>query len=117
MAESFFLTYPPENPIFNLFGMPYDIFYIVSMLAFAWPSFATSAKRFHDLNMTAWWNVVFVPVYFWTPDFLNLGIYPVTFLIFFVLVQLAALVLALIQLFRPGITGPNKYGVDPLENT
>ncbi len=66
---------------------------IMFMLWILWPSIAVQAKRWHDINKSAWWVLInFVPI--------------------------AGPIWALIQNgFIPGSRGPNRFGPDPLEIT
>ncbi len=82
--------------------MKYELITLLTTLILTWPWFATSIKRFHDINMSGWWNVVFVPGFFWFPDMLTLNKYPLMFLVAFGLLQFVALILGLLQLFKPG---------------
>ena len=68
-----------------------EILEVIFALVFIWPVLAIQAKRWHDIDRSAWWILIsFVPI-----------IGPVvTFYRTFVL---------------SGTDGPNRYGEDPLE--
>jgi uncharacterized membrane protein YhaH (DUF805 family) len=64
---------------------------IVFMVAFLlWPSLAVQAKRWHDINKSAWF-------------------------ILFNLIPFGVVVTFLVNALLPGTNGPNRFGDDPLE--
>ena len=64
---------------------------VVFMLAFLfWPSLAVQAKRWHDINKSAWF-------------------------ILFNLIPFGVIVTFLVNALLPGTNGPNRFGDDPLE--
>jgi len=104
-----------------------------------WPSFAVSAKRFHDRGMSGWWPlwlmlisiglvivmIVGLVMSGFDVEALAAGIAPDMNelngggLAVFLISLLALLGVGLFQLivlgFLPGQKGPNKYGPDPLQ--
>ena len=60
-------------------------------LLLIWPSFCLNAKRFHDLNMSAWWCL--------------LGLIP----------YLGILILLILLGFVEGSYGKNRFGNNPLD--
>lgn len=103
-----------------------------------WPTFAVSAKRFHDRGMSGWWPlwlflasfallIAFVVGLILSgldpntlapgemPDFAQLNGTGVAVM---AITGLVAIALALFQIivlaFLPGQVGPNRYGPDPL---
>ena len=103
-----------------------------------WPSFAVSAKRFHDRGMSGWWPlwlfligiglvIVMVVGLFMTgldmeglaagyePDFTNANPAGIGLLALSLLALIGLGIFQLVVLgFLPGQTGPNRYGPDPL---
>jgi uncharacterized membrane protein YhaH (DUF805 family) len=63
---------------------------IVMVAFFLWPSLAVQAKRWHDINKSAWF-------------------------ILFNLIPLGAVVTFFVNALLPGTNGPNRFGDDPLE--
>ena len=64
---------------------------VVFMAAFLlWPSLAVQAKRWHDINKSAWF-------------------------ILFNLIPFGVIVTFLVNALLPGTNGPNRFGDDPLE--
>lgn len=110
----------PDAPTFKIGGSEYTHLTFALSLLLLWPSFATSIRRFHDLNMTGWWAALSAPMYFWSPPSLN----PARILespgseqaiaAGWILASAAAVVLGLAQLFVPGRRGDNRFGPDPL---
>ncbi|HWX61459.1 DUF805 domain-containing protein [Bradyrhizobium sp.] len=89
-------------------------FYAIGMPLFLWIYLATSIKRLHDRNKSAWWMIPFfvIPGLFDQFDDRLPNSYPVLAL------SLAAATLwlwGLVEMgFLKGTTGPNRYGADPL---
>ncbi len=103
-----------------------------------WPSFAVSAKRFHDRGMSGWWPLWLFLIFIVLMIALGVGLFmsgidpnalaagelpdPATLsgdgLTVMGLSGAALLALVLFQLvvlgFLPGQVGPNRYGADPL---
>jgi uncharacterized membrane protein YhaH (DUF805 family) len=89
-------------------------FYAIGTPLFLWVYLATSIKRLHDRNKSAWWMIPFfvIPGLFDQFDDRLPNSYPVLAL------SLAASTLWLWGLVEmcvvKGTTGPNRYGADPL---
>jgi len=89
-------------------------FYAIGTPLFLWVYFATSIKRLHDRNKSAWWMIPFfiIPGLFDQFDDRLPDSYP------FLALGLAATTLWLwgvIEMcFLKGTTGPNRYGADPV---
>jgi len=96
-------------------GTSYGYISLALTLILAWPWFATSVRRFHDINMSGWWNVFYLPMYLWVPDFLHLDGYPLAITAAWGISVAISFVLSLMQLFRPGTFGANRFGIDPLD--
>jgi uncharacterized membrane protein YhaH (DUF805 family) len=63
---------------------------LVGMLALVWPSLAVQAKRWHDIDKSAWWILVgFIPI-------------------------IGAIWTLVANGFLRGTAGPNRFGTDPL---
>lgn len=63
---------------------------LVAMLLLTWPSLAVQAKRWHDLDKSAWWILVgFIPI-------------------------IGAIWTLVANGFLRGTQGPNRFGDDPL---
>jgi uncharacterized membrane protein YhaH (DUF805 family) len=119
LAMTYLIQYLEKSLIdlapIDFLGTNYNLGSSILLLLLAWPWFATSIKRFHDLKMSGWWSIFFVPGYFWFPDILALDSYSSIFLSAWGLSLAVSFILGLMQLFTPGTRGENKYGPDPLE--
>lgn len=76
------------------------------------PSLSLMARRFHDMNLSAWFILPFLLISAFIQTQVNSGLEPGT------LTRAAAIVQLLIQItlcFFAGTPGPNKYGPDPKE--
>lgn len=80
-----------------------------------WPSFAVGARRFHDMNVTGWWVLTFLPFYLWYPKAQALVGQSIYLIVPVLIVLALGGLLGLAQLCVPGTIGENKYGPDPLE--
>jgi uncharacterized membrane protein YhaH (DUF805 family) len=98
-----------------LANLPIVLFQVTGSILILWIFFATSIKRLHDRDKSAWWMIPFflLPGYYdkvaeWFPDVFVLQ----------VLIGLGAFVLCIwgmIELFfLRGSRGPNRFGADPL---
>lgn len=80
-----------------------------------WPVTVLSIKRFHDVKMSGWWVIAFIPSYFLYSepvDYLkDLG--PILYLGTFYVILLV--VLSFIQVAIRGTAGENRHGADPLD--
>jgi uncharacterized membrane protein YhaH (DUF805 family) len=107
------------NPAFYrtlaLAKLPIVLFQVIGSMLILWIFFATSIKRLHDRDKSAWWMIPFflLPAYYdqiaeWFPDVFVVQ----------VLVSLGAFVLCIwgmIELFfLRGSRGTNRFGADPL---
>ncbi len=106
-----------DKPALSFGATQYGYVSLVVMLLLVWPWLATSIRRFHDMNMTGWWNVFFVPGYFWFPEITKLDAYPTIFLVGWGTSFVVAVILGLMQLFKSGTLGENKFGRDPLDRS
>ncbi|MFZ5619114.1 MAG: DUF805 domain-containing protein [Pseudomonadota bacterium] len=102
---------------FTFLGTVYTPFIAALTVLVAWPSFATSIRRFHDLNMTGWWAALMLALY-WTPDFA--GFFQMSntekaAIVAWVVCASIGGLLALAQLFVRGTIGQNRFGPDPTE--
>jgi uncharacterized membrane protein YhaH (DUF805 family) len=65
---------------------------LVAMLLLIWPSLAVQAKRWHDIDKSAWWILVgFIPI-------------------------IGGIWALVANGFLRGTQGPNRFGTDPLTN-
>jgi uncharacterized membrane protein YhaH (DUF805 family) len=83
-------------------------------LAYYWISVALSAKRFHDLNMSAWYTWLLLPGLIFglvaqTPNAVG-GMYPAIVVIYAV----TSLWMIVTLGFFKGTRGSNTYGPDPV---
>jgi len=101
---------------FEILGIEYGYVSLTALILFIWPWLVTSIKRFHDIDMSGWWNVFYVPGFIWFPDPLSGVKYPMPLVFIWWISFAVSLVLGLMQLFKAGRFGPNKYGPDPLEH-
>ena len=65
---------------------------LVAMLLLIWPSLAVQAKRWHDIDKSAWWILV--------------GLIPI----------IGGIWALVANGFLRGTAGPNRFGADPLAN-
>jgi uncharacterized membrane protein YhaH (DUF805 family) len=97
-----------------------------------WPSIVLSIKRFHDIEMSGWWTISWLPGYFpdlqrWFPQLEGIFDFSHFFqqamagdpifigaLAALIIYGLLVFFLTVLQLFKPGTIGDNKYGTDPL---
>ncbi len=99
-------------------GQVYSPISAVVTALVAWPSIATSIRRFHDLNMTGWWAALMIPLY-WLPDFtayFNKSLVEQAVIIGWAICAFVCVLLGLAQLFVRGTIGPNRFGHDPIES-
>jgi uncharacterized membrane protein YhaH (DUF805 family) len=108
-------------PSVRVFGDPYGYLSLATEITLAWPTVVISIKRFHDINLSGWWLLTFVPFYLWYPDSQSFVVsrmadnYAVIVLLVFLgLITLYGAYLSLLQLFKAGTSGENQYGPDPL---
>jgi uncharacterized membrane protein YhaH (DUF805 family) len=102
---------------FKFLGTMYTPSVAALSVVLAWPSLATSIRRFHDLNMTGWWAVLMLGWY-WTPDFARFFQMPAgekAATVVWAIAMALGLLLSLAQLFVRGTYGPNRFGPDPTE--
>jgi uncharacterized membrane protein YhaH (DUF805 family) len=110
---SAFETVRSSNPVSADYLIPLS-FYAIGTPLFLWVYFATSIKRLHDRNKSAWWMIPFfvIPGLFDQFDDRLPDSYP------FLALGLAATTLWLwgvVEMcFLKGTAGPNRYGADPL---
>lgn len=105
------------NTNFALLGVEYTPASFALTLLVLWPSFATAIRRFHDLNMTGWWALLFIPVYLWMPDMSALFQGPAVSIAtdaIWIGSLIGTIVIAIMQLFTRGTRGENRFGSDPL---
>ena len=103
----------------------------IATFATLWPQIAITAKRFHDRNMSGWWQILFnIAIFGGT---MTLGVAnssgafaagadldseQLTMLLGGLALILVSAGIELVILgFMPGTKGPNKYGDDPLNPT
>lgn len=105
-----------QNQEVTFLGNAYAPITAVVAVLIAWPSLATSIRRFHDLNMTGWWAAPMLALY-WLPNFssfLQKSVAEKVVIVVWVICAFLAVVLGLAQLFVPGIKDSNRFGADPL---
>ena len=102
------------GPRVEVFGEKMGLSALAFTVLTLWPEVATSVRRFHDLNVTGWWVLSFVPLTLWYPDTASFISSSLILLVPTVLVLIVGGLLTLAQLFVPGTVGANKYGSDPL---
>ena len=114
-VEDIFGALDPESyRSLSTTGLGHAVIKAIGTLLFLWLYLATSIKRLHDRNKSAWWMMLF----FLFPGLFDqfadrLGdSYPVIFVGF---VSFVFLVWGFIELgFLRGTKGPNRFGADPL---
>lgn len=96
----------------HLSGTPFQSLFL---LIFAWPAFAVTVKRFHDLGLNAW-PFILAPIAGLgiAGASILLGSMPLLITCLAVLAFVLLMILAVI-LFTPGRKEPNRYGPDPHE--
>ena len=108
-----FETIRSSNPASADYFIPLS-FYAIGTPLFLWVYFATSIKRLHDRNKSAWWMIPFfvIPGLFDQFDDHLPDTYP------FLALSLAAAALWLWGVIEmcvlKGTAGPNRYGADPV---
>lgn len=88
----------------------------IANLILLWPQIAVTTKRFHDRNMSGWWQVAFNVVILAGVGlgFASMGAGS-GMLVGGIAIAAIAAVTELVMLgFLPGTKGSNKYGDDPL---
>ncbi len=109
-----------DAPTYEFGGLEYGPASLAVTLLLIWPTFATSIRRFHDLNMTGWWTISYLPLYMWMPTSFDFGeiarLTGIQKLLLFgwAITAMAGVILGLAQLFVPGKRGENRFGSDPL---
>jgi len=94
--------------------VPFVWIFLPFILAYYWISVALSAKRFHDLNMSAWYTWLLLPGLIFglvaqTPNAVG-GMYPAIVVIYAV----TSLWMIVTLGFFKGTRGSNTYGPDPV---
>ena len=90
LGASVFITDRPRSSIFALATVVAAVLIFIFALLFMFMGIANEAKRWHDMNKSAWWILLnLVP-----------GIGPIVFLILGLM---------------PGTKGPNRFGEAPLK--
>lgn len=102
--------------------------YSHSLISYFWGLISTVsaisliARRLHDLNLSGWWQLIFVvpfsfvvlPILLFSMGLMAMG-FGLSGMISIFLVALISIGFNLYVLFGKGTTGPNDYGPDPLE--
>lgn len=94
-------------------GIVFAWFYALLSLALVPPDLAVTARRLHDINLSAWWILIFVLPVAASFLFLFSGS-PGTAGVFFFLAAIGRLVLYGLAC-KKSAPGDNKYGPDPLD--
>ena len=93
------------------YGLLSSLFSLICL----WPHIALGIKRFHDRDLSGWWQAApFVATALAVAGFV---VFKPIGIIFAIATGIMALCLTVQLLFLKGTTGPNKYGPDPLGGT
>ena len=116
----------------NRVFLPISIISIVVALAFLLPALGVMTRRFHDVNKSGWWiviyyifvvvwaipvSVVYVMAFSKAAQFDDIPMALVFLASLLTILLLALEIVFLVWCCTRGTHGPNKYGSDPLEPT
>lgn len=91
-------------------GLFTSVFLIVS----SWATFAVGAKRFHDIDLSGWWQVFFVATWF-VPISGKIIEHSRIAMISSGVILITSIFLGLVQSLKLGTRGENRYGLNPNE--
>lgn len=96
--------------------LPFIWIFLPFILAYYWIAIALAAKRFHDLNLSAWYTWLLIPglifgLFAQNPNAIG-GVYPALLVVYAV----SALWVFVTLGFFKGTKGTNIYGPDPLNS-
>lgn len=83
---------PDFSWMFSAAALPYALFVLINLI----PNIALIVRRIHDHDKSGWW-------------------FPLMYVLMLIpLINIVAIIIALVFFCRRGTVGPNRFGMDPL---